>query len=155
MIARRTLVAVAIVTLVAAAGATFTAVPPAAAIETYRWKKRPVIVFAPSDQDARLVRQKSIVGGNRTAFLDRDIVVIYVVGGTLSHDLGPGPGVNAGALRSKFRIGEAGFRVLLVGKDGGVKIDSPTPLAAADLFAEIDRMPMRRDEIRRRSTERP
>jgi len=38
------------------------------------------------------------------------------------------------------------FRVRLVGKDGGVKLDRDTPVAAAELFALIDAMPMRRAE---------
>jgi hypothetical protein len=44
----------------------------------------------------------------------------------------------------------AGFRVRLVGKDGGVKLDSAKPVVAADLFALIDAMPMRRQEVRSR-----
>ena len=125
------------------------------AVTVYQWKKRPLIVFAPSAGDARLARQKTIVGGNRTAFLDRDVVVVYVVGGEATHDLGPPPGMSAGALRTLYRASEGGFRVLLVGKDGGVKIDSAVPLAAADVFAEIDRMPLRRDVMKTRSIVRP
>jgi hypothetical protein len=128
---------------------------PADAMTAYQWKKRPIVVFAPADNDARLVRQKSIINGARTGFLDRDVVVVYVVGGVASHDLGPGPGMSGAALRTRFRASEGAFRVLLVGKDGGIKLDSPAPIAAADFFSEMDRMPMRRDEIRRRATDRP
>ena len=127
----------------------------AEALTAYQWKKRALIVFAPSASDARLARQKTIVGGFRPAFLDRDVVVVYVAGGEATHDLGPPPGISAGALRSQFRVSEGAFRVLLIGKDGGVKIDSPAPIAALDLFAEIDRMPMRRDEMKKRATDRP
>jgi hypothetical protein len=126
----------------------------AGAMTVYQWKKRPIVVFSPSDGDARFVRQKAIINGARTGFLDRDVVVVYVVGGTVSHDLGPSPGISGSALRSRFRASEGAFRVLLLGKDGGIKLDSPQPIAASDLFAEIDRMPMRRDEIRRRSTDK-
>lgn len=127
----------------------------AAAMSDYQWKKRPIVVFSPSESDARFVRQKAIISGARTNFLDRDVVVVYVNGGTVNHELGAGPGMSAAALRSRFRASEGAFRVLLIGKDGGIKLDSPSPLAASDLFAEIDRMPMRRDEIRKRSSDRP
>lgn len=139
----------------ASVAALLVAAPCAQAIPAYQWKKRPLIVFAPSAADARLARQKTIVAGHRPAFLDRDVVVVYVVGGDLMHELGAPPGMSAGALRSLYRASEGAFRVLLVGKDGGVKIDSPAPVAAIDLFAEIDRMPMRRDEMKKRSTDRP
>ena len=97
---------------------------------------------------------RAMIGGSRTALLDRDLTVVYVVGGELSHDLGPAPGISAGAVRALYRASEGAFRVLLIGKDGGIKLDSPAPFQAPDLLAEIDRMPMRRDEMRRRSTDR-
>lgn len=128
---------------------------PASAIPAYQWKKRALIIFSPSASDARLSRMKTIIGGNRTALLDRDLTVVYVVGGELSHDLGPPPGMNAGAVRTLYRASEGAFRVLLIGKDGSIKMDSPAALSASDLTAEIDRMPMRRDEMRKRSTDRP
>jgi hypothetical protein len=37
-----------------------------------------------------------------------------------------------------------------IGKDGGDKLTSASPLDAARLFATIDAMPMRREEMRRR-----
>jgi hypothetical protein len=39
------------------------------------------------------------------------------------------------------------FRVRLVGKDGGVKLDRGEPVDVPTLFALIDAMPMRRSEI--------
>jgi hypothetical protein len=135
--------------------ASLSSIAPAAAMSDYQWKKRPVVVFAPSEGDARFVRQKAVFNGARTNFLDRDVVVVYVTGGSVSHDLGAGPGMSAAALRTRFRASEGAFRVLLIGKDGGIKLDSPVPLTASDLFGEIDRMPMRRDEIRKRSTDKP
>jgi Domain of unknown function (DUF4174) len=143
----------------AAIAASLTVLAPsvgtAQTMSDYMWKKRPIVVFAPSDGDARYVRQKLAITGNRTAFLDRDVVVVYVVGGTVSHDLGAGPGLSAAALRTRFRASEGAFRVLLLGKDGGIKLDSPVTITAVDIFSEIDRMPMRRDEARKRSTTKP
>lgn len=51
-------------------------------------------------------------------------------------------------LRLVTREGATGFRVRLVGKDGGVKLDSSAPVSVADLFTLIDAMPMRRAEQR-------
>jgi Domain of unknown function (DUF4174) len=147
VLARRTI----LLSLAALASAT----GPAAAIPAYQWKKRALVIFSPSASDARLSRIKVMIGGNRTALLDRDLAVVYVVGGELSHDLGPPPGMNAGAVRTLYRASEGAFRVLLIGKDGGIKMDSSVPMSASDLMAEIDRMPMRRDEMRKRSSDRP
>ena len=43
-----------------------------------------------------------------------------------------------------------GFRVRLVGKDGGVKLDRSTPMTIDELFTIIDAMPMRQDEVSNR-----
>ena len=51
------------------------------------------------------------------------------------------------------QLGQAlvGFRVVLVGKDGGVKRVETQPLAPASLFGTVDKMPMRRQEMRGRN----
>ena len=51
-----------------------------------------------------------------------------------------------GTLREALSI--RGFEILLVGKDGGVKLRSPAPVSTRDLFALIDAMPMRQREMR-------
>ena len=44
----------------------------------------------------------------------------------------------------------AGSQVLLIGKDGGVKLRSTEPVSTDELFALIDSMPMRRREMEER-----
>ena len=39
------------------------------------------------------------------------------------------------------------FRVRLVGKDGGVRLDRDKPVSTSELFSLIDAMPMRRAEM--------
>ena len=58
--------------------------------------------------------------------------------------------MGASALRARFGVANACFRAVLVGKDGGAKLSQSTPLYAARLFATIDAMTMRRDEMRNR-----
>ena len=114
------------------------------------WKKRPLVVFAADGTSDELARQRTIVAGSRDAFTERDMVIVYVIGDTVSADLGAGPGQSAGALRARYGVPPSAFRVLLVGKDGGVKVSSGSALSAGKLFGEIDAMPMRVDEMRRR-----
>lgn len=121
------------------------------AMSDYIWKNRPLVVFAATDQDERLVAQKRIVQSSRAGFADRDMVVIYVNGDAAQTVLGPDPGHSAQALRQRFGVASGQFRSILVGKDGGVKLDSSTPVAAEQLFKLIDSMPMRRQEMRAKS----
>lgn len=47
------------------------------------------------------------------------------------------------------REGADGFKVRLIGKDGGEKLSSTTPVTMPELFAVIDQMPMRQREMER------
>jgi hypothetical protein len=49
------------------------------------------------------------------------------------------------------RFGGTRFRAILVGKDGEEKISSDLPLDRDALLPTIDAMPMRRQEMRRKS----
>lgn len=122
----------------------------AEAMNGYRWKKRPLVVFAGSATDPSLARQRAVVAANRAAFAERDMVIVYVVGDDVSSDLGGGPVLSASAMRARYDVGGAAFRAVLVGKDGGVKLTSSKPLGDGVLFSTIDVMPMRRDEMRKR-----
>ena len=123
---------------------------PAHAMSGYLWKHRPLVVFAPSPGDPRLVQQRSIVNSLKPAFIDRQVVVVYVGGENVTAELGPVPSMSASALRERYGIAPGEFKVLLVGKDGGVKLTSAKPFPAQTLFRTIDAMPMRADEARRK-----
>lgn len=121
------------------------------ALLPYLGKKRPLIVFAPSEQHSSLTRQKAAINGARTAISDRDVVVVYVIGSALTTDFGNRPGVSGQSLRSLYRASEGAFRVLLLDKDGKTRLDTASPLSASDILSEIDRVPTRRDTVRQRS----
>lgn len=119
----------------------------ASAMAPYTRKYRPLVVFADSATSVPLIQQRQIVAASLGGF---NVVVVWVVGNSVSSELGPGPGQGANALRARFRAPAGTFRAVLVGKDGGAKLSVSSPLSAARLFGTIDAMPMRRDEMRRR-----
>jgi len=53
-------------------------------------------------------------------------------------------------LRSRYGVSGDSFALLLVGKDGGVKLTRNEPVALDEICALVDRMPMRRREMRER-----
>lgn len=124
-------------------------VSPAAAMSGYRWKHRPVVVIAGPGGEAALAEQRRIFSANISGLRERDVVIVWVAGNTVSAELGPEPGMSAEQLRRRFGAPENGFRVVLVGKDGSTKLGRSTPMPTNVLFGTIDAMPMRRDEMRR------
>lgn len=121
-----------------------------------RWKNRPLLIFAPSPEDAQYREQVEKLEGTVTEIGKRDMVLLYLfeTAGVLAspeggeyrrEELSRG---ETESLRSRYGVRDGEFRVILVGKDGGSKLDSSTPVEAAALFRRIDEMPMRQREMR-------
>jgi hypothetical protein len=111
-------------------------------LDAWRWRKRVVLVFAPAPDDPRLAAERRALATLTQAADDRDLVAVEIVG-----DRATPPGVHAVDLRKRLHVGPAAFRVLLIGKDGGVKLDERTIVGPDRLAALIDAMPMRQDEM--------
>jgi hypothetical protein len=131
-------------------------VVPALSVETprdlsrYRNKNRLLLVFAPSASDPRWARQEALLAGSRAKFTDRDLLRLDLFERGGSRGAGASlASSEAAALRARYHVGRGRFRVLLIGKDGHVAFGGPTPVSLSDLTERIDRMPMRRDEMRR------
>jgi len=116
-------------------------------LSTYEWKNRVVIVFGAS-QDETASRQIEALGSQEAALADRDMVVLQVEGDTVRTIYGPPSSPNAAALKSEAGVEGDRFSVVLVGKDGGVKLRSDKIVSDVEMFDLIDRMPMRQSEQR-------
>lgn len=115
----------------------------------YRWKRRLLLVFAPSAGAAEYVRQEGLLAGHRAQLADRDVTE----GGFFLRGRGHLGAASisataAAALRMQLGVAGDRFTVLLIGKDGGIKLTLARPVGAAELIAVIDAMPMRRAGLR-------
>ncbi len=107
-------------------------------LNAYRDKNRVLLVFAPSASDARYRKQSELLSGNDSGLKERDLLRFNLFES------------NGSALRKQYGVRPGQFRVLLIGKDGNTAYSTARPVVPSDLFRRIDRMPMRRDEMRRR-----
>jgi hypothetical protein len=97
-----------------------------------------LVVVVGSPTDPRVERQHAALETHAAALRERDVVVQQIT--------------PAAARRERPELGvtpQAVFQLLLVGKDGGVKLRKTDPVAAAEIIALIDTMPMRQSEMRR------
>ena len=106
-------------------------------LEAYRWTHRPVVVFADSPADPRFQEQIDELLKDVPALMTRDVIVFV--------DTEPD---RQSALRTKLR--PRGFMLVLIGKDGGVKLRKPLPWSVRELSRTIDKMPMRLREVEER-----
>lgn len=105
-----------------------------------RWEKRVLLVSAAHADDPALAQQRRILQGWAAGARDRDLVLVEIVG-----DRVRGVGDPAAMLRRRYSLPATGFSAVLIGKDGGAKTRSRTPIDGATLQAVIDAMPMRRN----------
>ncbi len=121
--------------------------PAAFALGQYQWKKRVLVVSAPNNLDENLGAQRDELATTREEFSDRDMVLVTLLddaGSTADDRELTDSEVTATRRALGIRPGEFGLR--LVGKDGSIKLSSDTATAMAEIYALIDRMPMRRRE---------
>ncbi|WP_425040837.1 DUF4174 domain-containing protein [Primorskyibacter sp. S187A] len=110
-------------------------------LDEYLWVKRPIVVFSDSPADPRYVRQMQFLTERLDELAERDVVVLTDTDPTV---LSP--------LREKLR--PRGFMMVLIGKDGGIKLRKPLPFDVREISRTIDKMPMRQQEVRDRRAER-
>ena len=118
----------------------------------HRWQDRVILLFADGPGQPDLQRQLALLTENAAEVTERDLVRyrIYPQG-----DLSPAGEAQtfnrARALRSEYNAPDASFLFILIGKDGTEKLRSREVVSPDALFARIDRMPMRRAEMRRKN----
>lgn len=119
--------------------------PQPNAIDAREAEPRLIVVFAPSRDDPRLIRQQALLRQSGASLGERDVHVIEVVGDTVA-----GAYDYAAALRQRYAVPRSRFGVVLVGRDGGVKLRSAEAIVPRQIERTIDAMPMRQREIAER-----
>nr|WP_237029022.1 DUF4174 domain-containing protein [Phaeobacter porticola] len=106
-------------------------------LDSLMWLRRPVVIFADSPADPRYHEQMEWLRNGAEPLLDRDVIVL----------IDTDPSVKS-ALRKKLR--PRGFMLVLLGKDGGIKLRKPQPLTVRELSRSIDKFPDRLREVEER-----
>jgi len=92
-------------------------------LHQYKWKNRVLLVFAENQQDEDYQAQLALFDSEQEGFEER---------------------------RKKF-AGNKGFSLVLIGKDGSVKLKHSHLTTAIEVYSRIDNMPMRKKEIEEKS----
>jgi hypothetical protein len=101
------------------------------------WVARPVVVFADSPADPAFRQQMQMLARDPGQLIERDVVVVV--------DTDPAA---RSAVREKLR--PRGFMLVLIDKDGQIKQRKPLPWDVRELSRAIDKMPLRREELKTR-----
>lgn len=104
-------------------------------LDEFLWLNRLVIVFADTDRDPAFQKQMALLQDHPQGLIERDVVVIT--------DTDP---AQASAIREKLR--PRGFGLVLVDKDGLVKLRKPSPWDVREISRSIDKTELRQQELR-------
>ncbi len=116
---------------------------------------RPLLVFAPALDHTQLKAQFDLLKDHAAELKTRAVLYVPIVPeghnqpipsskiptGRLSED-------DLAATRLRFKVAPEDFLVVLIGKDGGEKLQSDKPVTIEQLKRLIDSMPMRQDEMK-------
>ena len=106
------------------------------------WRSRVLVVAGGADLRAA---QRAAFAGRRAGLCARDMVVVEIAADSVRVD---GVAVGLDARETRRHLAIDGPAVLLLGKDGGVKLRRLGAVPAERIFALIDDMPLRRAEAR-------
>ena len=102
-------------------------------LSQYLWKNRIILTFADDEDHADLIRLKVEMKENNCEILNRNLLHFHFT--------------NDGKSGNLTTKNDQSFRILLFGKDGGIKYESNRFVSLTQLFELIDSMPMRQDEM--------
>ncbi|NWJ10008.1 CCD80 protein, partial [Crypturellus undulatus] len=132
-------------------------------LSRFRWRRRLVVISAPSDEDWAYSQQLAALSGQACNFGLRHITILkllglgediggvlelYPINGNSTVDREDIPANLVKDIRNYFQISPEYFSMLLVGKDGNVKSWYPSPMwSMAIVYDLIDSMQLRRQEM--------
>ena len=103
-------------------------------LSEFLWKNRLVLVFADSAADPRFHEQLDRLTEGVDMLIERDVLVL-----TDTDPASPSPA------RKKLR--PRGFSLVLIDKDGGIKLRKPSPWSVREITRSIDKFPSRLREV--------
>lgn len=99
--------------------------------------KRQLLLFTQNKDTGLAEKQLAIWKETQTEMQERDLTITVITGNELVY--------------KKYKVdSQTEFTVILLGKDGGEKLRTQNLLTANKLFALIDAMPMRRQEMQKK-----
>ena len=133
---------------VALTGSSRNAIAEPLDLSQFQWKNRLLFLFAPNRSHPLFVSLHNSLSAQRAEVEDRDLVIFEILeSDPSSMNSKYLASETAVSLRKRYSVNPGEFSVLLVGKDGGMKLKRQNETRLEYIFALIDSMPMRREEI--------
>jgi hypothetical protein len=119
-------------------------------LEKHRWEKRLVLILTNDGNDTKIQDQLKEFRANEFGMKERKLLVYQITPDEYKEGMEEGKWKKTKTVYEQYKMKDAQPEILLLGLDGGVKLRVAEFLSCKKLFAAIDVMPMRRQEINRK-----
>ncbi|HDZ15557.1 hypothetical protein LCGC14_1093240 [marine sediment metagenome] len=127
---------------------TFSHTSEAQGLNDYQWKNRILLLVDKSSSSEALISQLEVLNADKKALKERDLIIFRITPDEVLTSNGEKTKIGQNEIYKNYNL-ESNFKgVILLGKDGGVKMRQPFEVKTQKIFALIDGMPMRKREIR-------
>ena len=117
-------------------------------LKQFQWKHRLLLIFAMDENDPPFKKLKDEIIAQKAEVENRDLLVFEIFERGLSRmNTTPLDPVNVHSIRKHYAIPQSAFKVILIGKDGGIKLKKDDTANLELIFERIDAMPMRKNEM--------
>ena len=120
----------------------------AQSLDDYQWKNRIVLLLDISSDTDAINSQFAELTSDREALNQRDLLIFRVTPETVYSSNGNPTELEASTIYDGYGLASNFNGVLLLGKDGGMKLKKPFEVSTQQIFTLIDGMPMRKREMR-------
>lgn len=119
-------------------------------LDDFQWKNRLLIIYADDQKSSDLEEQLTEITQKQEDYYERDLNVIILKNQNVEiWNSNENHNLQFNKIIKELNIEETQpYQNLLIGKDGGVKLRSNSPISNEKLFRTIDTMPMRQREMR-------
>ena len=119
-------------------------------LSSHQWKDRVILIQSNESSSQLLKSQISELKKHEKGLEERRLVIYQINSDQIKKGIEPKESwQKIDESFKKIQNPSAGFEIILLGLDGGVKLRKNELLTCDELFRTIDQMPMRRSEIRR------
>jgi hypothetical protein len=119
-------------------------------LSKHQWKNRVLLILTENIEDQEFKNQIKKLQNDQKGFQNRKLIIYQMT--TTHFKLGiskENEWIKKSELYNNLKSNDKTFEVILIGLDGSEKLRQNTVLTIDKLFSLIDRMPMRRTEIKR------
>lgn len=119
-------------------------------LSSYQWQERVLLVISEDASNVISKKQLAELSQNKEELIERKLIIYQIIPDAFRKSLENEVWQTGDDMFRKYKETYAGFQVILLGLDGGEKLNQTKFLSANDLFIIIDGMPLRKAEIRKK-----